>query len=83
MNWKKPTLIALWSLVALAWLGVVGIYFTDPSKALWVGTVAGAWPPRLLRARLPPPLPTIVKPPSCVAHTPSTILQRVSNSVAC
>ena len=28
--------------VALAWLGVVAIYFTDPSKALWVGTVAGA-----------------------------------------
>ena len=42
MNWKKLTLVALWSLVALAWLGVVGIYFTDPSKALWVGTVAGA-----------------------------------------
>lgn len=42
MNWKKPTLIALWSFVGLAWLGVVGIYFTDPSKALWVGTVAGA-----------------------------------------
>ena len=42
MNWKKPTLIALWPLVALAWLGVVGIYFTDQSKALWVGTVAGA-----------------------------------------
>ena len=38
MNWKKPTLIALWPLVALAWLGVVGIYFTDPSKALWVVT---------------------------------------------
>ena len=42
MNWKKPTLIALWSLVALALLGVVGIYFTDPSKSLWVGSVAGA-----------------------------------------
>ena len=42
MNWKKPILIVLWSLVALAWLGVVGVYFTDPSKALWVGTVAGA-----------------------------------------
>ena len=35
MNWKKLTLVALWSLVGLAWLGVVGIYFTDPSKALW------------------------------------------------
>ena len=42
MNWKKPTLIALWSFVALAGLGVVGIYFTDPSNALWVGSVAGA-----------------------------------------
>ena len=42
MNWKKPTLVALWSLVALAGLGVVGIYFTDPSKSLWVGSVAGA-----------------------------------------
>lgn len=42
MNWKKPTLIGLWSLVALAWLAVIGVYFTDPSKALWVGTVAGA-----------------------------------------
>ena len=42
MNWKKLTLVALWSLVALAGLGVVGIYFTDPSKALWVGSVAGA-----------------------------------------
>ena len=42
MNWKKPILIVLWSLIALAWLGVVGVYFTDPSKALWVGTVAGA-----------------------------------------
>lgn len=42
MNWRRPTLIVLWSLVALAWLAAVVIYFTDPSQAIWVGTVAGA-----------------------------------------
>ena len=30
MNWKKPTLIALWSLVALAWL-----YWRPSARASW------------------------------------------------
>lgn len=42
MSWKKTALIALWSLVIVAWLAVVGIYFTDPSKTVWIATVAGA-----------------------------------------
>jgi len=42
MSWKKPILIGLWSLVAIAWLAVIGIYFTDPSKTVWIATVAGA-----------------------------------------
>ena len=42
MSWKKPTLIGLWSLVAIAWLAVIGIYFTGPSKTVWIATVAGA-----------------------------------------
>lgn len=42
MNWKKPTLIALWSLVALVWLAVLGVYFSAPSKTVWIVTVTGA-----------------------------------------
>mgnify|MGYP004060938573 FL=1 len=42
MTWKKTALICLWSLVAVAWLAVVAIYFTDPSKTGWIATVAGA-----------------------------------------
>ena len=42
MTWKKTALTALWSLVAVAWIAVVAIYFTDPSKSVWVATVAGA-----------------------------------------
>lgn len=42
MNWKKSLLTVLWSLVAVAWLAVVAVYFTDPSKAVWIGVVASA-----------------------------------------
>lgn len=42
MNRKKPILIALWSLVALAWLAVIAIYFADPSQSLWIAAVTGA-----------------------------------------
>ncbi|MBD59577.1 MAG: hypothetical protein CL808_05595 [Citromicrobium sp.] len=42
MNWKKTALIVLWSLVGVAWLAVIGVYFTEPTKSVWIATVAGA-----------------------------------------
>jgi membrane protein YdbS with pleckstrin-like domain len=41
MKYKKTVLILIWVLVLAACLGLVGFYFTDPTKEMWIMAVAG------------------------------------------
>ena len=42
MKRKKRILIALWSIVALAWLAVIAVYLATPSQGIWIAAVTGA-----------------------------------------
>ena len=42
MAWKKLTLLAVWGSALIAWIGVIGFYFTDPSVKGWTIAVTSA-----------------------------------------
>ena len=42
MTKKRITLIVVWTLVAFSWMGLVGVYFTDPTLKAWTIAVTAA-----------------------------------------
>ncbi|MEQ1930237.1 MAG: hypothetical protein ABL957_06840 [Parvularculaceae bacterium] len=39
MGWKKVALSLVWGIVACGVLGLVALYFTDPSRDVWFAAV--------------------------------------------
>ena len=42
MAWKKLVLAIVWSVALLVWLGVVGVYLSEPTTREWTIAVAAA-----------------------------------------
>ncbi len=42
MAWKKLVLAIVWSVALLVWLGVVGVYLSEPTTREWTIAIAAA-----------------------------------------